>query len=248
MSGEKIVFIKNRKYINGKFAKKTPEDFKGVVTLGQTFGRWCVVSEEVSITKHGPAALVRCAHKEKYVLINNLFSGKSTGCLSCPDTGLEDYILLRGRWEQIIERCLNPDSKAYSRYGGRGITLSDEFKDCRVFCSYIAALPNKGGNNVHLDRIDNNRGYERGNLRWATPSENNRNKDNLHWVVFNGRKMCLQEFIENHTGLARGAVTRMLKKGISPEIISTLKKGQYIRYTGCGNEYEVCSTRWSDIS
>ncbi len=73
------------------------------------------------------------------------------------------------RWKKIMDRCYKEGSNNYENYGGRGILVSDEFKDPRIFIEYIKSLPIPTSNNkrLSLDRIDVNGNYERGNLRWA---------------------------------------------------------------------------------
>ena len=73
------------------------------------------------------------------------------------------------------QRCTNPNSLAYSNYGGRGIEF--KFPTVRAFAEWV--LDNLGvrPSPFHsLDRIDNDRHYEPGNLRWASRSEQARNK------------------------------------------------------------------------
>lgn len=71
----------------------------------------------------------------------------------------------------------NPKHKRYNDYGGRGITIQENWiKDFRSFYEYVISLPNYSINNT-LDRINNDLGYFEGNLRWAnyqTQSENRR--------------------------------------------------------------------------
>jgi hypothetical protein len=68
-------------------------------------------------------------------------------------------------WQQIKARCLNPNHRMYPHYGGRGITISPEWEnDFQAFLSYVGPRPSSKHS---LDRIDNNRGYEPGNVRWA---------------------------------------------------------------------------------
>ena len=72
-------------------------------------------------------------------------------------------------WSNIKERCFNKKSKDYKFYGGRGVTMSNEFKNSfKTFYDHIGRRPSK---KFSLDRIDNNGNYERGNLRWATKSQ-----------------------------------------------------------------------------
>ncbi len=72
-------------------------------------------------------------------------------------------------WQGEKSRCLNPKHKSYMSYGGRGISISEEFMDFSIWVAYVTALPDYGtGKKLQLDRIDNDGNYERGNLRWAT--------------------------------------------------------------------------------
>lgn len=68
-------------------------------------------------------------------------------------------------------RCTNPDDGSYHNYGARGIEF--RFTDFKEFFEHLGLRPNEG---YTLDRIDNNRHYEIGNVRWATWSENLRNR------------------------------------------------------------------------
>lgn len=84
------------------------------------------------------------------------------------------------RWLAMKQRCLNPNSESYKHYGARGITISEEFKDSfESYAKYLLSLPNcpqTFPSSLDVDRIDNNKGYERGNLRWISKSINNTNQ------------------------------------------------------------------------
>lgn len=67
-------------------------------------------------------------------------------------------------------RCTAPSNRYYKDYGGRGITF--EFTSFKQFITELGPRPTEH----QLDRIDNNKGYMPGNVRWATRSENQRNK------------------------------------------------------------------------
>lgn len=96
-------------------------------------------------------------------------------------------------WTSIIYRCTKENNKQYKNYGGRGITICEEWKDFNKFCEDIGRRPFKG---CHLDRIDNDLGYFKENCRWVTPKVNHRNKRNNKYYETHLGKMCQSELIE----------------------------------------------------
>ncbi|MFN3474075.1 MAG: hypothetical protein ACK4ZW_08525 [Blastomonas sp.] len=77
-------------------------------------------------------------------------------------------------WRAMVSRCTNPNHKAYRNYGGRGVTVCPEWRsDFRAFISHIGMRPRA---DYSLDRIDNSKGYEPGNVRWTDAATQNRNR------------------------------------------------------------------------
>lgn len=77
-------------------------------------------------------------------------------------------------WASMKQRCLNQNSTRYARYGGRGIVICDQWKnDFQAFLNDMGMRPSPGHS---LDRIDNDGNYTPDNCRWATRSEQQRNK------------------------------------------------------------------------
>jgi hypothetical protein len=87
-------------------------------------------------------------------------------------------------WRNMLTRCTNPDTPAFKNYGGRGITICDEWKnDFMAFYNYIGPRPYP---NYTVDRIDNDGNYEPGNVRWATRYEQANNSRNNRRITING--------------------------------------------------------------
>jgi len=96
-------------------------------------------------------------------------------------------------WHTAKQRCFNPKNPKYPRYGGRGITMCDEWKDdFAAFINYIGPRPSPA---YSLDRYPNYDGnYAPGNVRWATVKEQRINQANTHLLTFNGETLTIAEW------------------------------------------------------
>lgn len=93
----------------------------------------------------------------------------------CPDIGTRQRLL--NVIQSIRERCANPKNKAWKSYGGRGIRVWPAWLENRAaFLEYLVSLERYDDPALQLDRADNNRGYEPGNLRFVTRKENMGNR------------------------------------------------------------------------
>lgn len=102
-------------------------------------------------------------------------SGK--GCKRCATIksktihGLRHHSLYK-KWDAMMQRCYNPKQAGYKNYGGRGIKVSEEFKNIANYINYIESLPNyTEGTLLQIDRIDNDGNYERGNIKLSSSLE-----------------------------------------------------------------------------
>lgn len=76
-------------------------------------------------------------------------------------------------WRSMIDRCRRTTRHNFARYGGRGITICERWNDYGNFLADMGERPE----GKTLDRIDNDRGYDPSNCRWATPSEQTKNRE-----------------------------------------------------------------------
>jgi hypothetical protein len=121
------------------------------------------------------------------------------------------YTNLYRKWAGMKRRCYYVRGTMYRHYGGRGITVCDEWKnDFESFRNW--SLANGYCDGLTLDRIDVNGNYCPENCRWVTQKEQQNNKRNSHLLTCNGETHTVAEWCEI-TGLPRGTIRGRLEKG-----------------------------------
>lgn len=156
---------------------------------GQRFGRLLVI--EFSHT-HNTKTMWRCRCDCATVIAvtgNNLVRGKqiSCGCYRRDNTSL--HATTHGMvgtpeyesWQHAKSRCFNEQNKDFNEYGGRGITMSDDWANS--FEMFFADMGSRPTPSHSLDRIDNDGHYCKENCRWATILEQNSNRRPRRWKV-----------------------------------------------------------------
>lgn len=172
-----------------------------------------------------------------YVASDSIRRGltKSCGCQNQGNTthGLS-YHPLYTNWMAMKMRCFNTEVINYMDYGGRGITVCDEWKDnFKAFYDWCIAKGWKKG--LTVDRFQNNDGnYEPSNCRLATRRDQDRNKRNSHLVTaFGETKNICDWAIDSRCDVSVSSLNNRLKT-MSPEeaILSNRKSSnQYARHT-----------------
>lgn len=142
---------------------------------GQRIGRRVITGPGRNVT--GIAGWCwRCdCGREGVGTTQNVRKSPSCGCLQ-RETATTHGKTLTGTflsWKSMKARCRNPRVPDYPRYGGRGITVCDRWYES--FDAFLADMGDRP-DGLTLDRIDNDRGYEPGNCRWATKSDQSRNR------------------------------------------------------------------------
>lgn len=96
-------------------------------------------------------------------------------------------------WTDMKRRCFNPNNKRYDRYGGRGITVCDDWVNSfQNFCDW--AIKNGYDDSLTLDRINVNSDYSPDNCRWATKNEQQSNTSRNHYIEIDGVVKTLSEW------------------------------------------------------
>lgn len=123
-------------------------------------------------------------------------------------------------WIGIKQRCFNPNTEHYERYGGRGITICDAWaEDYSVFLTDVGEQP-KG---MTLERIDNNGNYEPNNVRWSSRKDQANNRVTNVFVEYQGMSKTLAQWAE-HLGMKYGCIGSRWKKGVRGDALFTPAK------------------------
>ena len=191
--------------------------------VGQKFGRLSPLSEE-GRTKYG-AVLWRCACdcgtttvKSSHALLTG--DTRSCGCLQKEvNRSAKTHGHTVGQkatpeftaWKNMIARCTKNSHEEFKNYGNRGITVCERWRDFSAFLSDVGLRPSP---ELSLHRIDNNLGYFKSNVKWATKEEQCNNTRRNVLLEFDGRVQTVTKWCAER-GLTYGAVYARLKNGWS---------------------------------
>lgn len=125
-------------------------------------------------------------------------------------------------WLSMIRRCTNVKASDYPRYGGRGIKVCHEWLTSFITFrnDILASIGGRPSDKHGIDRKENNRGYEPGNVRWATQKEQSRNRCTNHWITFNGETLCATDWALR-LGITYGALKMRLRNRSEEEVLSS---------------------------
>lgn len=197
---------------------------------GMTFGRLTVLEKTDKRTNSKIVWQCQCeCGTTKLVSSTDLLHGeaKSCGCFrrEVKRTHGRVYSGEYGSWDKMIQRCRNPNTVSFHRYGGRGIKVCERW---RLFENFLADMGERPAG-MSLDRIDNDGHYEPGNCRWATRTEQSRNMSRNRLLTFNGETMPVSAWAEK-LRLPRKVLEGRLRNGWS--IDRALTTPQMIRADG----------------
>lgn len=170
--------------------------------------------------------LCRCSCDGKIVKINGMelkAGQKSCGCLRAE--AWHKVIFRHGHapsgkksktyqtWRSMLVRCRNKNCKGYPLYGGRGITVCEQWLSFECFLQDMGEKPS----GTSIDRIDNDKGYYPGNCRWATPKEQVRNRRVGRRITCDGETKLPCEW-SDASGIPSSVIIKRIKCGWAPKI------------------------------
>lgn len=212
---------------------------KFIDLTGREFWDWTVI-ERAGARKYKNTSVVlwKCQCKCGNIAIvagKDLRQGKSKRCLKCAEKLHTEFLeqirtkhggkgtRLYTIWGGMKQRCYNPNNKHYKDYGGRGITICDEWKD-----NFVAfekwALNNGYRDDLSIDRKDGTKGYSPGNCRWATNKEQCNNLKSNILITYNGETKTAKQWSED-TGILYETIIGRYRRGKTPEEILKKKEG-----------------------
>lgn len=208
---------KRFKDLKGKvFGRLTVLGFAGRTVEGKCKqSRWFCRCECGELVKVPTQPLISGESKSCGCLAAELASQRLTVHGDCQSH--ERHYLYTTR-RSIIARCCNPKNKDYVRYGATGITLFEEWRNLYIaFRDYILTNLGERPADHQLDRRDNERGYEPGNLRWATPSENASNRRDTRFITIDGVTKTMADWANSPGADSKSKIEQRIRKGWTPE-------------------------------
>ena len=216
---------------------------KGLDLIGGKFGKLTVVS--MVKTRNGRSWICKCdcgKTKEKPVSGYELKSGIRTTC-GCGNTSMLNR-LTHGKsnsrlyriWNHMKQRCSNRKNKYYHNYGGRGITVCSEWVNFEVFQAW--AISNGYGDNLTIERVDNNGNYCPDNCTWIQKSAQSSNTRRCVTLTYNGKTQNISSWAKE-LGLPYTLLQARKKRGwddvrilSAPATMPCFARGK--RLTFCG--------------
>lgn len=191
---------------------------KGLQLIGLRFGRLSV-KKRLENNKHNQSMWwCKCdCGKELKVRGSNLTSGTSNSCGCYQKDKVKEVKYKHGKsdsrlfriWAQMKDRCSNSNGKQFKDYGGRGISVCDEWLN--NFSAFQKWAEDNGYNDdLTIDRIDNDGIYEPGNCRWCTRKEQSNNTRRNRKITYNGISYNISQIVEI-TGIHRSTINGRIR-------------------------------------
>lgn len=185
-----------------------------MIQANEQFGLWKVL--EVGRLNGKEVCRCQCqCGTERTVDSYQLRKGYSQSCGCTRNNRLRHGHARKGKlspewqaWNHMHQRCYNPKDKHYQDYGGRGISVCDEWMTFDAFLSDMGLRPT----GCSLDRIDGSGNYFPSNCRWADKYTQAQNRRTVILIEFNGQKRCVAEW-SRLLGINRRTIQARYYKG-----------------------------------
>jgi hypothetical protein len=188
--------------------------------IGRVFGRLTVLAYAGRLGKNAVSYwLCRCTcGTEKVVNGGSLTIGETQSCGCLRREMLGDRVRTHGMtnssefssWRSMLSRCYEPRNASYPRYGARGVTVCQRWRDS--FEAFLADMGPKPTPRHSIERQNSTVGYQPGNCVWATRKQQQRHLCSNRHITHDGQTRLLVEWAEI-TGLGRVTITRRLAAG-----------------------------------
>ncbi len=194
---------------------------------GQKFGRLTAIEEVKSPEKNYTRWLCKCeCGNEKVIARASLRSGEteSCGCLQKEEVSKrrKTHGLSRTKeyysWKSMLNRCYNMKDVGYKNYGGRGITVCEEWRES--FETFLKDM-GKSPEGSSIDRINNDGNYCPENCKWSTKQEQNSNTRQNKIITFNGKTQTISAWARE-VGIKAQTIARRLDSWGNIELALTL--------------------------
>jgi hypothetical protein len=180
---------------------------------GKKFGRLQVIKRASNYRQPSGKSIVMWECKcecgsVSVVSSSNLLSGNSKKCKCCNEKEFKDYLTNGQRkhgdstkrlyriWRGMKTRCLNSKTKEFDSYGGRGISICEDWKNSyETFREW--ALLNGYADDLTIDRKNVDGNYEPSNCRWISISEQQSNRRNCNFIEYKGEKKILKDWAKD---------------------------------------------------
>lgn len=201
---------------------------------GKKFGRLTVIERVgthiASCGAKAPTWLCKCeCGRDCIVMANSLRSGKtkSCGCIRRERSNGLKHGLKGTRiydiWQNMKQRCNNPNNPVYRIYGAEGKTVCEEWIDKKngFINFYNWSMSHGYEEDLTIDRIDNTLGYSPSNCRWTTMKEQNNNTRRNKLIEYNCKKQNMKQWSEE-LGINYGTLQSRISNGWSIEETLTI--------------------------
>jgi hypothetical protein len=113
-------------------------------------------------------------------------------------------------WRNMKSRCLNPNNKDFSLYGGRGIKVCDRWLTFEGFLADMGTIPD----GMTLERVNRDGDYQLSNCKWSTRTEQANNRSSNHVITFSSRTQTATQWA-SELGIKRRTLLRRIERGWS---------------------------------